>query len=76
MIERFQIVKAMHEVIRCMNNEDAYMEWILTVPDQATDDDLMDVATDDELFAEACTAFKSAMHDYSEDGFYIDKRVW
>ena len=51
-------------------------EWIQTVPDQATDDDLMDVATDDELFAEACTAFKSAMHDYSEDGFYIDKRVW
>ena len=52
------------------------MEWILTVPDQATDDDLMDIATDDELFADACTAFKSAMRDYSEDGFYIDKRVW
>ena len=32
MIERFQIVKAMHEIIRCMNNEDAYMAWIYTLP--------------------------------------------
>ena len=76
MIERFQIVKAMHEIIRCMNNEDAYMAWIYTVPDEATDEDFKDIAESDELFAEACTAFKSAMHDYSEDGFSIDKRVW
>lgn len=76
MRERYEIMKAMNTLVMAMNNEDAYMEWILTVPDQATDDDLMDIAKDDGLFADACAAFKSAMHDYSEDGFYIDKRVW
>ena len=28
MNERYQIVKGMHEIIRCMNNEEAYMDWI------------------------------------------------
>ena len=76
MRERYEIMKAMHILVMAMNNEDAYMEWILTVPDEASDDDLMDIATDDELFADACAAFKSAMREYSEDGFYIDKKVW
>lgn len=76
MSQRYEIMKAMHQLVMAMNNEDAYMEWIMTVPDQASEDDLMDIATDDELFAEACTAFKSAMKDYGKDGFYIDNRVW
>ena len=76
MRERYEIMKAMHILVMAMNNEDAYLEWILTVPDEASDDDLMDIATDDELFAEACAAFKSAMQEYGGDGFYIDKRVW
>ena len=76
MRERYEIMKAMNSLIMALNNEDAYMEWIMTVPDEASDDDLMDIATDDELFAEACAAFKSAMQEYGGDGFYIDKRVW
>lgn len=76
MRERYEIMKAMHTLVMAMNNEDAYMEWIMTVPDEASGDDLMDIATDDELFAEACAAFKSAMQEYGGDGFYIDKRVW
>ena len=76
MRERYEIMKAMHTLVMAMNNEDAYMEWIMTVPDEASDDDLMDIATDDEFFAEACAAFKSAMQEYGGDGFYIDKRVW
>ena len=46
MRERYEIMKAMNTLVMALNNEDAYMEWIQTVPDQATDDDLMDVATD------------------------------
>lgn len=76
MLERFQIAKAMHEIIRCMNNENAYMEWIYTVPDEASDEDLMDIAKDDELFADACSAFKSIFTEYQADGLYIDKKVW
>ena len=76
MIERFQIVKAMHEIIRCMNNEDAYMAWIYTVPDEANDEDFKDIAESDELFADACQAFKSIFTEYQKDGLYIDKKVW
>ena len=46
------------------------------MPAEASDDDLMDIATDDELFADACAAFKSAMQEYGADGFYIDKKFW
>ena len=73
---RYEIMKSMHTIICAMNNEDAYSSWIYIVPDKASDDDLMDIATDDELFADACVAFKSAMQEYGEDGFYIDKKVW
>ena len=73
---RYEIMKSMHTIICAMNNEDAYSSWIYIVPDEASDDDLMDIATDDELFADACAAFKSAMQEYSADGFYIDKKVW
>jgi len=76
MQERYEITKAMHTIVRLMNNEDAYMQWILIVPDEASDEDLWDVAEDDELFADACGAFKSIMKHFGKDGFYIDKKVW
>ena len=73
---RYEIMKSMHTIICAMNNEDAYSSWIYIVPDEASDNDLMDIATDDELFADACSAFKSAMQEYGADGFYIDKKFW
>lgn len=76
MNERYQIVKGMHEIIRCMNNEEAYMDWIYTVPDGASDEDLRDIAEDDTLFAETCKAFKSIFTAYQEDGFFIDNKLW
>ena len=76
MNERYQIVKGMHEIIRCMNNEEAYMDWIYTVPDGATDEDLRDIAEDDSLFAETCNAFKFIFMAYQEDGLFIDNKLW
>ena len=55
---RYEIMKSMHTIICAMNNEDAYSSWIYIVPDEASDDDLMDIATDDELFADACAALE------------------
>ena len=54
MNERYQIVKGMHEIIRSMNNEEAYMDWIYTVPDgaevpDATDEDVADDILDVDL---------------------------
>lgn len=76
MFERYQIAKAMHEIIRCMNNEDAYMEWIDIVPDEPTDEDFREIAQNDMLFAETCKAFKSIFAEYAEDGLFIDGQLW
>lgn len=76
MIERYEIVKAMHSIVLCMNNEDAYSEWIVTVPDEPSDNDFEVIAKDDELFSETCTAFKSIACRYLKDGLYIGGRLF
>ena len=76
MAERYELMKAMNTIICAMNDEDAYSYWINIVPDCAENDDLMDIAQNDELFADACNAFKSAMEEYGESGFYIDGKAW
>ena len=76
MSERYEIVKAMHTIIKSMNNENAYMRWIYIVPDEASNEDLMDIAQSDELFADTCNAFKSIFTDYKAGGLYVDKKIW
>ena len=76
MSERYEIVKAMHTIIKSMNNENAYMRWIYIVPDEASNEDLMDIAQSDELFADTCNAFKSIFTDCKAGGLYVDKKVW
>lgn len=76
MRERYEIMKAMHIIVQAMNNEDAYMKWILTVPDEASDEELFEIAEDEELFADACSAFKSVMKTYIKDGLYIANKLW
>lgn len=76
MLERYKLMKAMNTIVRAMNNEDAYYEWINTVPDEADDNELMDIAQDDELFADSCDAFKSIMQTYIDDGFCIGNKAW
>ena len=76
MLERYKLMKAMNTIVRTMNNEDAYYEWINIVPDEADDNELMDIAQDDELFADSCNAFKSIMQAYGDDGFCINNKAW
>ena len=76
MLERYKLMKAMHTIVRTMNNEDAYYEWINIVPDEADDNELMDIAQDDELFADSCNAFKSIMQVYGDDGFCNNNKAW
>ena len=59
-----------------MNNENAYMRWIYILPDEASNEDLMDIAQSDWLFADTCNAFKSIFTDYKAGGLYVDKKVW
>lgn len=76
MAKRIALLKAQHEIIVHMNNEEAYMEWINIVPDCPQDDDFEFIAEDDELFANAMECFKSIMDTYLDDGIYIGNKLY
>ena len=71
-IEKFEILKAMNLLVKSMNNEDAYEEWVYTVPDEASDDDLMYIAADEDetVYLEACQVFRRICHNYLDDGIF------
>lgn len=69
--DRFANLKAMNELIKSMNNEDAYFEWINLIPDQACDEDLLDIAQDQELFDDSVNLFIRLCEEYIEDGLFI-----
>lgn len=74
-LDRFQMVKGMNLIITQLNNEDAYYEWINLVPDEAHDDELFEVAEDDDLFYDSIKLFKILFCRYANGGIYIDKKL-
>lgn len=71
-MNKIEILKAMNTIILALNNEEAYFDsWILTVPDEATDEDFEYIAGDLELFTDAVKLFKELMKEYLDDGLYI-----
>lgn len=75
-IRRFEIIKSMNTLIQSLNNEDAYYEWIIVVPDEANDDDFMDIASDEELFRECVKLYKRLYEKYIEDGIFDGVSCW
>ena len=45
-------------------DELAYCEWITLFPDEPTEDDLREIAEDDELWVSACAAFGRIVKRY------------
>ncbi len=79
LVKRFEQTKAMHTIVRNLNDENAYMRWIELVPDEATEEDLVDIADDDELFDEACGLFTRLVARYGKDGYVVGTngtRAW
>ena len=77
MEEKYELMKAMHTIVQSLNDERAYFDrWILLVPDGATDEDLRDIAEDEELFTESVKCFKEIMGDYLDGGIYVDKNLY
>ena len=73
---RYELMKSMHNVICAMNNEEAYFRWVYIVPDCPTDEDLQDIAEDDEEFEEVCMFFRELVAEYSPDGFYVGRKTF
>lgn len=75
--ERFEALKSMNTIIKSMNDESAYSAWIYVVPDEADDDELQEIAEEDEeSFKEACNLFAYLVQKYMKYGLYIDGKVY
>lgn len=75
--ERFEALKSMNNIIKSMNDESAYSAWIYVVPDEADDDELQEIAEEDEeSFKEACNLFAKLVKKYMKYGMYIDGEVY
>ena len=76
--EKFEALKAMNLLVKSLNNEGAYYGiWTYVIPDEADDDELLDIAENDpESFEEAVKCFKNIMQKYPKDGFYFGNEVY
>ena len=75
--ERFETIKSMNTIIKSMNDESAYTAWIYVIPDEADDDELREIAEEDEeSFEDACKLFARLVKKYMKYGLYIDGKVY
>lgn len=69
----FELLKAMETVVRSMNNDEAIEPWLMCgVPDGADDDEIMEMAADDDSMEWACASFGRIMRRFSKDGWFTD----
>lgn len=70
--DRIKELKMMHNIMRHMNNEDAYMRWIVYgIPDGAYEDDYKYIAEDNDDYNEITDWFYKIYKTYHDDGLYI-----
>lgn len=63
--KRVGLLKGMHEyVLGHISDEEAYMTWILLVPDEPDEEDFQNIAEDDELWEESCELFSRVVRSY------------
>ena len=75
--EKFEALRSMNTIIKNMNDESAYNAWIYIIPDGADDDELMEIAEEDEeSFEDACNLFAKLIKRYMKYGLYIDGKVY
>ncbi len=55
---RIRKLKAMHELVLNIDDENYYMTWIYTIPDEPTEEDFIDIAEDVEMYNEIEELFK------------------
>lgn len=69
------LIKGMNAIMISMNDESAYMEWINTVPDCATEDDFEYICEDADLFKETIHEFVRIFNKYIKSGLFIQTTV-
>ena len=75
--EKFETLRSMNTIIKNMNDESAYDAWIYIIPDGADDDELQEIAEEDEeIFEDACKLFAKLVKKHMKYGLYIDGKVY
>ena len=82
--DRLRAIIAMHTMVIDMNDESAYLSWIYLVPDEASEWDFIDFATNDDgttenkSFDEAVMLFKKLWNRYAkeEKGLFIGDKCY
>lgn len=75
--EKFEALRSMNTIIKSMNDESAYSAWIWIIPDGADDDELMEIAEEDEkTFEDAVHAFMGIMNKRLKYGLCIDNTLY
>ena len=62
------LLNSMHYIVSHINNENAYAEWIETVPDEPSVYDFMDIAEDENLRNETWEEFCRLIRYYGRTG--------
>ena len=63
---RVDIVRKMHEKMLNTNDERAYYSWIYLMPDEPSQEDFLDFATDKEMFLELVEKYMKLEKIYGE----------
>ena len=62
---RKDLLKQMHEYVRLhIDDEEAYMDWIIFVPDEPDEEDFENLAEDEELWKCCCRLFGKLIKRY------------
>lgn len=64
---RINVLKSMHEAICNMNDENAYLSWIMiAVPDEPSEDDFQFIAEETEEYIGCCKHFAKVVSKYAK----------
>lgn len=67
---RVRVLRAMDNAIRNMNDEEALDPWLMCgVPDDAWEEDYVDIASDHENYIEIVRLFAKIVKNYAEEDF-------
>ena len=64
--EKVNQLKAMHELMLNANDEEIYMTWIYTVPDEPSEQDFIEIASDEKEYNEVFDLFLRLINDEGE----------
>lgn len=61
--EKVNQLKAMHELMLNANDEEIYMTWIYTIPDEPSEQDFIEIASDEKEYNEVFDLFLRLIND-------------